>query len=608
MEKRTQVISEAGKSGYGGTYVKRKKILQYLQLIPDAIKYQVITKVILFILVFLIEKLAMWMIYSTGRVAISSGDFLFVFATWQGWVLIGTLIAVFFFYTAMDLNVKIIYCTNIIKGEEDRVGETIRKAFLSMRHFINPRGLLVIIFVALVFPILGITVSISLTSGFYIPNFITAVIYANPIFLVLYFVGLGLLLWFSIKNIFLLHEVVIDNKSVKQGAKDGRRLQRENRGKFIKHLIMAIVLLAIFVGAAILITMVLPLGIISATGASGVISRTFVIFFYIFGGILSAGASALVTPFFMLRLTQMYEEYKEGEKVYIPVREKKKHTFLKYVAAVFLIGCLSTSIIFNVFFERVFPLETNVSVIAHRGGGDDGVENTVQGLKTAISLGAMGSEIDVQRTKDGYFIINHDNDFKRLTGTGKKPGDMTLAEIKELVIKTAASEKGEPVATFEEMLDAARGQITLFVELKGSSADIKMADDLVRMIKEKGMENETVLISLKYDIIDYIESKYPEMNTGFLTWASYGDMHKLNCDWIGFEEESATRSAIAALHDNGKKCMVWTVNSEESVKHFLISDADAIITDKIELTNRIIEELLNRDDTERIGDMISSWL
>ena len=50
----------------------------------------------------------------------------------------------------------------------------------------------------------------------------------------------------------------------------------------------------------------------------------------------------------------------------------------------------------------------------------------------------------------------------------------------------------------------------LFTELKGKTADQKMADDAVSIVKQYHMEDEVVLISLKYDIIDYIESKYPE--------------------------------------------------------------------------------------------------
>ncbi len=56
----------------------------------------------------------------------------------------------------------------------------------------------------------------------------------------------------------------------------------------------------------------------------------------------------------------------------------------------------------------------------------------------------------------------------------------------------------------------------MFIELKGVSADKKMADDLVSMIKEREMLNDCVFISFKYDLIDYIENQFPEVGTGYL--------------------------------------------------------------------------------------------
>ena len=41
---------------------------------------------------------------------------------------------------------------------------------------------------------------------------------------------------------------------------------------------------------------------------------------------------------------------------------------------------------------------------------------------------------------------------------------------------------------------------------KGETADRQMADDTVKAVREYGMEDECVLISLKYELIDYIET------------------------------------------------------------------------------------------------------
>ena len=248
----------------------------------------------------------------------------------------------------------------------------------------------------------------------------------------------------------------------------------------------------------------------------------------------------------------------------------------------------------------MFPLETKVKVIAHRGGGNEGRENTLSGLEKAWNAGAYGSEIDIQRTKDGNYVVNHDSTFKRVAGVDRKPEEMTLREVKKLSVD------GEPVPTFEEMLIASKGRIVLFTELKGSTADKKMADDTVSLIKLYNMEDECVLISLKYDVIDYIETQYPEMQTGFLTFASFGNTAGLNCDYLALEEESATTDAIKSIHEEGKQVIIWTANEKESQRHFLCSDADGIITDNVVQAMELITELENRSDLDRMVDKIKT--
>ena len=131
-----------------------------------------------------------------------------------------------------------------------------------------------------------------------------------------------------------------------------------------------------------------------------------------------------------------------------------------------------------------------------------------------------------------------------------------------------------------------------------------MVDDAVRIIKEHGMEKECVLISLQYDIIDYAETTYPEMQTGYLMFASFGDVASLHCDYLGLEEETATSSMIDSIHDRNKKVLVWTPNTVDAQRYFLNSEADAIITDNVSQAFRIIDELRYRSDIELFLDKL----
>ena len=317
--------------------------------------------------------------------------------------------------------------------------------------------------------------------------------------------------------------------------------------------------------------------------------------------------NSFVESFFLIRMTQLYYRYKGEEERFTYRRSKARVAFLVSLILVSISGSMIISYIIDTNFDDLFTNEVNVKIIAHRGGGTEAIENTVKGVEKAIELGADGTEIDIRRTIDGHYIINHDNNFSRLCSDSRKPERMTLAEIKQLEIHDPnfPNEVGE-VATIEEMLDAVKGRIKLFIELKGSSADRRMVDDMVKMIKERDMIDDCVLISLKYDLIDYAENNYPEIETAYLAFVSFGDTSKLNCDYLGLEEEASSSSTIMNVHFQNKKFMVWTPNKPESQRHFLLSKVDYIITDNVSQAKQMIEELRNRSDYELLTDSIIS--
>ena len=224
-------------------------------------------------------------------------------------------------------------------------------------------------------------------------------------------------------------------------------------------------------------------------------------------------------------------------------------------------------------------------------------------------MGVYGAETDIQRTKDGSYVINHDNTFGRLTGVDMEPGEMTLAEVKELRIRdTTGSGALLEVPTMEELLDRCKDRITAFVELKGPSADRKMADDAVAAVRERGMTDQAVLISLDYGVMDYIETTYPEMETGVLIFAGLGDISSLNCDIIIMEEEMASFAQILNIHAAGKKAGIWTVNTGDGIKHFMDSGADYMITDEVVMAVRLREELEARTDMQLMENRIDHLL
>lgn len=199
----------------------------------------------------------------------------------------------------------------------------------------------------------------------------------------------------------------------------------------------------------------------------------------------------------------------------------------------------------------------------------------------------------MQITKDHHYIINHDKDFNRLAGIDKKIQELTLEEIKNLEIQDSNGKSN--IATIEEALEMARGKIVLFIELKGENADDVMADDIVSLVKGKNMSEDCVIIAFQSHLIEYIETKYPDIKTGYLCDTVTDIKNNLGCEYILLDEKIATKDRIYLLHLGGKKVLVWTVDEEQSIKYFLNSNVDGIITNEIEKAQNIQKNLKNKE-------------
>ena len=579
-----------------------QKLKPYWQALPNIYTYQLITKPLIGIWIYLFGRITQTLLKSTGRVAVTSGDFSFLFKTWQGWLILLIGLISLFIYIAFDINTKIILSKKVVTGEKISVWKSMDEGFRAMKGLLSLRGVIIALYIALIAPLLGFGVSVSITEGLYIPTFIASVIADTPLYLVLTSFAMLVFLSIGVANLFILHGIVIDRMSAKDAGKQSGELMRENWKDYVKQNILFLIVIVAALGVVILVSLILPMVIVSILPVSDGVRRVLTIFFILLGCCISLLASLITTPAYLIKMTQLYYSYKEGTPHPYPERETKKHPFITAGVAVAFVLLIAATVAVNNHFDTLFPAEKDTKIIAHRGGGNEAAENTVAGLNAAYNAGAYGSEIDIQRTKDGAYVILHDGNFERVAGDSRKPEEMTLKQIRKL------SAFGEPIPTFEEALSSCKGRLVLFTELKGKTADKKMADDAVRIIKENNMEAECVLISLDYELIDYIETKYPEMQTGFLLFASFGATDRLHCDYLGLEEESVTENAISAAHDQGKKMLVWTPNEKSTQKHFLCSNADGLITDNVIQAAKIQKELKERTDLERMVDAIMTLI
>ena len=601
------------------------------EALPEMWTYQILSGLILVVPAVLLTELIRWVAGIGGDVFTTATFWTFILS-WRFPVILFLGLLLVMLFLTLELLSQIYLTDDILNGRQAGIRRSIGRGVRSLKRFLNPYGIGVILFILIAVPLSGVGFTISVSKAFYIPNFILNTMMKNP-FLAAGFIALIVyLVWFVFRSSFTLHAILLDEKKPSEGRKYSSRIVKENRWRYLKGLFLTgLVILAVNLAAVFLFTRmpdwilggageVLPKNYtvdlikavrggrnLSATDMEVTGYRSAAAFLVLTGKYMISVVALLSGAYFMLRLSRYYLEFTgRGRQLWAERPKKSRYRWkVIMIAAIFALFFL-VSIAIGVFYNRLFTDRDPVKIVAHRAGGSLASENSIDGLEKAVGHGCYGCEIDIQRTKDGCYIINHDNDFKRLTGVEKAPADMTMEEVRKLRIKdTTGSGKELPVATLEEMLDVIKGRGKLFIEMKGPTTDRQMVDDVVRMIRERDCVEDTALISLNYDVIKYAETTYPEFETGTLFFASLGDVSKLTCDLMIMEEEAAIRGNIDEIHRAGKQAIVWTVNTRDKMYHFLDSEIDAVITDEILLAEEVQKELDDRTDLEVLEDKLS---
>lgn len=99
-------------------------------------------------------------------------------------------------------------------------------------------------------------------------------------------------------------------------------------------------------------------------------------------------------------------------------------------------------------------------LVAHRGNAAEFRENSLEAIRSALELGVLYIELDVQLSSDGVPVLLHDANLGRAFGVDSNALEMTWAQLKALGVAS--------LAQADDLLWP-RADVTTFVELKSES-------------------------------------------------------------------------------------------------------------------------------------------
>ena len=224
------------------------------------------------------------------------------------------------------------------------------------------------------------------------------------------------------------------------------------------------------------------------------------------------------------------------------------------------------------------------AVVSHRGARGLAPENTLAGLEAAVKAGADIAEFDVQVTADGVLVAAHD---PVIVVDGGARVDVRASSLEELSRYTVG---GEKIPTIEEVVEAARGRIGLFLEVKEPGD----AGPLVRLLERLGAASYVAVISFEEEAIRTVKRLQPGIACGIVYFRPPGkilDCKRMGCEIVLPRYPLATEKAVALAHRLGLKVVAWTVNSLDWARRLYERRVDAIATDRPDLLARLRDEL-----------------
>ena len=446
-------------------------------------------------------------------------------------------------------------------------------AWKKMKNLIGIQIIFFIGYFILSIPVANIGIKSILSQNFYIPKFITDELSKSNSGSLILSVVVVVATYIHIRLIFTLPLTAIGDKKILDSIKESWRLTKKGKLKFF----ITIGIFELIYATISLFTLSLTtsfLAFIDPKGNNFIIETLF--FTILSTTVFFFGALSKVTSITAI-ITVLIEENQISKELIINKKEdKKKSRVLLFLSTLLVLGI----IVFNGFTLYSNGVNNNIKTIAHRGYVEKGVENSIEALEAAAKAGVDYVEMDVLMTKDNKFIVMHDYNLKRLAGINKKVQDMTYNELVGLPISQSGHKSKIP--SFEEYVKRAKElNIKLVVELKPHGGEPNnYVDIFIEKVKELDIENNYKYMSLDLKVMEELESKAPQLETGYIIPFQFGKFSNNNVDFFAIEDFSFSNTLVEQAKSQNKSVYVWTINDPSLITKYLQSPANGIITDE----------------------------
>ncbi|HNZ40206.1 MAG TPA: glycerophosphodiester phosphodiesterase family protein [Candidatus Latescibacteria bacterium] len=239
--------------------------------------------------------------------------------------------------------------------------------------------------------------------------------------------------------------------------------------------------------------------------------------------------------------------------------------------------------------------------IAHRGFSGQYPENTIIAFRAALELGCTWLECDVRRTRDGCFVVIHDQTVDRTTNGTGRVDSLTWNEIMRLDAGSWKDPKfsGERVPLLDKLLTLVSGQAQLVIELKVGKDSVP---GVVSVVSRHCAFGWTVASAFEWEVLETVRREAPRWRTTWLTtFEDLGPDEAINrCVDAGVDTIAPRASLIDVefvreAHAAGLLVRAWGVADDTGpgLRRLIAAGVDGATTNHPNVLNEMLNKPLS---------------
>lgn len=523
----------------------------------------------------LISRIFQLALTLAGEEHLDKNNILHILTNPYSFVILNLLVLIVAFFMFIEFSILTFTIYGQLTEKQYSFRSILDNAWTKTKNLAGFQTLFFIFYFLITIPTINLGVKSVLAKNLFIPKFISSEIMKTNSGLIIWGLIMIVFAYLNLRLIFTLPLTAVGDENILDSIKRSWELTKTGKRKLVfTMLLFEIVYLLI---AAVLIDVITYICIYFDNDGNNPIIQT-LFFSSISGIIFFLGVISKVTVITSL-ITVLIDHNEISEKLVNNLNENKKKSRLVVTLTTVIIVVAVLVNGFNMYGNGV---NKNIKTIAHRGYVAKGVENSIEALEGTAEVGADYVEFDIILTKDNKFVVMHDYNLKRLAGLNKRVQDMNFDEVVGLTIKQGGYTSKIP--SLEEFVTKAKElNMNLLIELKPHGAEpSNYIDILIDEVKRLKLENYKFM-SLNSKVMEELETKVPNLETGYVIPLQFGNFHQSNVDFFVIEDFSYRDRLVEQARKENKQVFVWTINDSALITRYLQSPADGIITDEPEL-------------------------